>query len=79
MSFMTDGDAALWKEEFIGKVIRDSVVRGDNISFGLYKKFIESLEKLFSPYDMPGDALDAMKHLRMGDRSFKEHLANLSS
>ena len=25
MSFMTDGDAALWKQEFIGKVIRDSV------------------------------------------------------
>ena len=25
MSFMTDGDAALWKQEFISKVIRDSV------------------------------------------------------
>ena len=75
MSFMTDRDAALWKEEFIGKVIRDSVTRGDDISFGLYKKFIESLKKLFSPHDAPGDALDAMKHLRMGDGSFKEHLA----
>ena len=75
MSFMTDGDTVLWKEEFIGKVIRDSVVRGDNISFGSYKKFIKSLEKLFSPYDTPGDALDAMKHLQMGDGSFEEHLA----
>ena len=75
MSFMTDGDAALWKEEFIGKLIKDSVARGDDISFGLYKKFIESLEKSFSLYNMPGDALDAMKHLRMGDRSFEEHLA----
>ena len=34
ISFMTDGDAALWKEEFIGKVIRDSVARGDNIFLG---------------------------------------------
>ena len=75
MSFMTDGDAALWKEEFIRKVIRDSVARGDDISFRSYKKFIESLEKSFSPYDAPGDALDAMKHLRMGDGSFEEHLA----
>ena len=25
MSFMTDGDAALWKQEFIGKVIRDGI------------------------------------------------------
>ena len=75
MSLMTDGDAALWKEEFIGKVIRDSVARGDDISFGSYKKFIESLEKSFSPYDAPGDALNAMKHLRMGEGSFEEHLA----
>ena len=25
MSFMTNGDAALWKQKFISKVIRDSV------------------------------------------------------
>ena len=75
MSFMTEGDAALWKEEFIGKVIRDSVARGDDIFFGSYKKFVKSLEKSFSPYDAPGDALDAMKHLQMGEGSFEEHLA----
>ena len=75
MSFMTEGDARLWKEEFIGKVIRDSITRGDNVSFRTYKKFIESLEKSFSPYDAPGDALNTMKHLRMGDRNFDEHLA----
>ena len=77
MSFMTDRDTALWKEEFIGKVIRDSVARGDNISFGSYKKFIKSLEKSFAPYNAPGDALDAMKHLRMGEENFEEHLAKL--
>ena len=75
MSFMTDGYAALWKEEFIGKVIRDSVTQGDDVSFGTYKKFIESLEKSFSPYDAPGDMLDAIKHLRMGEGNFDEHLA----
>ena len=75
MSFMTDGDAALWKEEFIGKVIRDSIARGDDISFGSYKKFIKSLEKSFSPYNAPGDALDTMKHLQMGDGNFEQHLA----
>ena len=75
MSFMTDGDAALWKQEFISKVIRDSVTAGNNITFGTYKSFIESLEKLFLPYDAPGDALDAMKRLRMGEGNFEEHLA----
>ena len=78
MSFMTDGDATLWKQEFIGKVIRDSVAQGDNISFVSYKTFIKSLEKSFSPYNAPGDALDAMKHLHMGERSFEEHLAKFS-
>ena len=36
--------------------------------------FIESLEKLFSLYNAPGDALNAMKCLQMGDGSFEEHL-----
>ena len=75
MSFMMEGDTALWKEEFIGKVIRDSVTRGDDISFRTYKKFIESLKKSFSPYDALGDTLDAMKHLQMGEGNFDEHLA----
>ena len=61
MSFMTDRDAALWKQEFISKVIRDSVTAGNEITFGTCKSFIESLEKSFLPYDAPGDALDAMK------------------
>ena len=75
MSFMTDGDTALWKQEFIGKVIQDSVAWGDNVSFRSYKTFIESLEKLFSPYDAPEDTLDAIKCLQMGEGSFEEHLA----
>ena len=75
MSFMMDGNAALWKQEFISKVIRDSVTAGNEITFGTYKSFIESLEKSFMPYDAPGDALEEMKHLRMGEGSFEEHLA----
>ena len=75
MSFMTEGDAALWKQEFISRVIRDSVTAGNEITFGTYKSFIESLEKSFLPYDAPSDALYAMKHLRLGEGSMEEHLA----
>ena len=60
---MTDGDTALWKQEFIGKVIQDSVAQGDDVSFRSHKMFIENLEKSFSPYNAPGDALDGMKCL----------------
>ena len=75
MSFMTEGNATLWKQEFISRVIRDSVTAGNEITFGTYKSFIESLEKSFLPYDAPGDALYAMKHLQLGEGSMEEHLA----
>ena len=75
MLFMNDRDAALWKQEFISKIIRDSAAQRDNVSFGFYNTFIESLEKSFSLYDVPGDALNAMKHLQMGGGSLEAHLA----
>ena len=75
MSFMTEGDAALWKQEFISRVIRESVTNNTEITFGTYKSFIQSLEKSFQPYDAPGDALFAMKHLRLGGGTMEEHLA----
>ena len=75
MSFMTEGDAVLWKQEFISRVIRDSITAGNEITFRTYKSFIESLEKSCLPYDAPGDALYAMKHLQLGEGSMEEHLA----
>ena len=75
MSFMTEGDAALWKQEFISRVIRESVTANREITFGTYKNFIKSLEKSFQPYDAPGDALYTMKHLQLGEGTMEEHLA----
>ena len=75
MSFMTEGDAALWKQEFISRVIRESVTANREITFGTYKSFIESLAKSFQPYNAPGDALYAMKHLQLGEGTMEEHLA----
>ena len=73
MSFMNDRYAVVWKE-FIDKQIRDSTKQGDEISFGIYKAFIDSLEKSFSPYNAPGDALKTMKQLQMGESSITEHV-----
>ena len=58
LSFMKEGDAEAWKEEFVAHVFADSDGRGDDLSFGTFKAFRESLEKSFSPYDALGDALD---------------------
>ena len=74
-SFMNEGDAAAWKEEFVFHAIEDSDKRGDDISFGTFRAFKESLENSFSPYDAPGDALEEIRKLRSGETSMDEHIA----
>ena len=74
MSFMNNGNASIWKQEFISRIMKDN--RGDDISFGTYKTFMESLEKSFSPYDRPGNALEQMKQLKFtNDKSIDEHVS----
>ena len=74
MSFMNDGDASIWKQEFISRIMKDD--QGDDISFGPYKAFMDSLKKLFSPYDGPGNALKEMKQLKFtNDKSIDEHVS----
>ena len=77
LSFLMEGDAAIWKEQFVQKIREEekkATARGDDASWGTYEKFIESLEQSFSPFDAPGDALDAMKNLKMGD-NVDEHIS----
>ena len=77
LSFLTEGDAAIWKEQFIDKVRKDALAaaaRGDDASWGSYENFIESFENSFSPFDAPGDVLEAMKNLKMGD-NVDEHIS----
>ena len=63
MSFMNNGDALIWKQEFTSRIMKDD--QGNDISFGTYKAFMDSLEKSFSPYDGPGNALKEMKQLKV--------------
>ena len=77
LSFLMEGDAAIWKEQFVHKVRKDTqgaATRGDDPSWGTYEEFIESLGKSFSPFDASGDALDAIKNLKMGD-NIDEHIS----
>ena len=67
----------IWKEQFIDKVRKDTLIavaKGDDATWGTYEKFIESFKKPFSPFDVPGDALDAMKNLKMED-NVDEHIS----
>ena len=74
MLFMNDGDTSIWKQEFISRIMKDNW--GDDISFRTYKAFMDSLEKLFLPYNGPGNALEEMKQLKFtNDKSIDEHVS----
>jgi Retrotransposon gag protein len=72
--YLADGDAAVWKQQFIQTKIEESEeVKTDKPSCGTYKDFIEALKKTFQLYDKPAEALEDMKKLRLGDSSIMEH------
>ena len=51
--------------------MRDEEDQGDDITFGVYEAFMNSLEKSFSPYDGPGDALEEMKQLTFKQQEYQ--------
>ena len=73
MLFMNNGDTSIWKQEFISRIMKDD--QGDDICFGTYKAFMDSLEKSFLPYDGPGNVLKKMKQLKFtNDKSIDKHI-----
>src|SRR5882757_5915973 len=75
ISFMNDGDAGAWKEEFLARKIEDANRRADDVTFGTWAAFRTALDDFFKPFDAPGDALSEMRNLKMGqDASINEHV-----
>jgi hypothetical protein len=70
LSFMNEGDAASWKEQLL-----EDAMALPSLDLGTWTQFKASLEDSFKPYDAPGDALEEMKALRMGNNSIEEHTA----
>jgi hypothetical protein len=72
LSYLTGGDAAVWKQQFIQTKIEEEA-KTDEPNWGTYKEFVEALKKTFQPYDEPGEALEEIKKLCLGDGSITEH------
>ena len=70
LSYMNDGDAASGKEQLL-----EEAMGKDEFTLGVWKTFEKDLREAFQPYDAPGDALEEMKSLRMGNGTIKEHNA----
>jgi hypothetical protein len=74
LSYLADGDAAVWKQQFIQTKIEESVeAKTDKPSWENYKEFVEALKKMFQLYNEPAEALEDMKKLHLGDGSITEH------
>src|SRR5271168_5483445 len=73
---MNEGNAAVWKEQYLEKATTEAATTGKEFDLGPHKDFEKSLNDTFVPYDAPGDALEKMKELRMkiGD-SIDNHVA----
>jgi hypothetical protein len=74
LSYLTGGDAAVWKQQFIQTKIEEHEEAGNNEpDWGTYKEFMEALKTTFQPYNEPAEALEDIKKLRLGDGSITEH------
>ena len=61
LSYMTEGDATSWKEEFL----ETKTQPGQAVDLGTYVVFIDEIEGAFKPYDAPGDKPDLLELLRL--------------
>jgi hypothetical protein len=75
LSYMSDGDANSWKEEFFDTAEQKAVQDKTALNLGTYKDLIDLIVKDFSPYDAPKDAIYEMKELKMGNTTIEEHVA----
>jgi hypothetical protein len=74
LSYLADGDAAVWKQQFIQTKIEEGLeANNEDPDWGSYNDFLDALKKTFQPYDEPAEALEDMKKLRLGDGSITEH------
>ena len=76
LSFMTEGDAASWKEESLARKIDKADQAEKDLTLGTFCEVKDAVKKFFKPFDGPGDALEEMKTLRMASSgNIDEHVA----
>ena len=64
LSFMTEGDAATWREQWLDDLdAKSKSANKTDMDFRTFAELIKLLEKDFAAYDAPGDALENMKNL----------------
>ena len=70
LSFMNEGDAESWKGQFLSNAKKPA-----GLDLGSWSQFETNLTAAFKPYDAPGDALEKITALKMGNNSIEDHVA----
>ena len=75
LSYMTEGDANSWKEEFVETAEQTATQDNAVFSLGTYDNLIKKITEAFSPFDAPKDAIYEMREMNMGNTPIEEHIA----
>ena len=75
LSYINDGDAASWKEQLVEETFNLAIRQNLPPDFGTFNNFLAELKQAFEPYDSPGDALEELKELQMGNTPIDKHIA----
>ena len=77
LSFMTEGDAATWREQWLDDLnAKAEALNKTEMDFGTFSDLIKLLEKDFMAYNTPGDALEKMKNLQYDMKaSIEDHIS----
>jgi hypothetical protein len=70
LTFMDKGDAKSWKTAFLQNATAQT-----GLDLGTWADFLTKLKEDFKPYDAPGDALDELIALKMGNSLIEDHIA----
>ena len=70
LAFMDKGDAKSWKTQFLKSCATDT-----GIDMGTWTAFLTKIKEDFKPYDAPGDALDELLVMKMGNSSIEDHVS----
>ena len=71
LTFMNEGDAKLWKAQYIRNTITNTLA---GLDLGTWTDFVTKVRDAFAPYDAPGDALE-ITNLKMGTTPIDDHIA----
>ena len=70
LMFMNEGDAKSWKAQYLRNAITNT-----RLDLGTWRDFITEVQDVFAPYDAPGDALEEITNLKMGNTPIDDHIA----